>query len=45
MYCLVLDTNVLLGYLDVLEQFVRDSEICLAPVQIIIPGVVVQELD
>ncbi|KLO18095.1 hypothetical protein SCHPADRAFT_900080 [Schizopora paradoxa] len=44
-YFLVLDTNVLLGYLEVLEQFVRDCEKCGAPVQIIIPGVVVRELD
>lgn len=41
----MLDTNVLLGYLDVLDQFIRDSESCLAPIQIVVPGIVVQELD
>ncbi|TDL29483.1 hypothetical protein BD410DRAFT_848600 [Rickenella mellea] len=45
--CLVLDTNILLRYLEVIEQFTEDLEKCsLSPlVTIVIPGIVVQELD
>lgn len=42
---LVLDTNVLLGHLDVLQQFVDDVERTSAPVIVIVPGVVLSELD
>ena len=42
---LVLDTNVLLGHLDVLQQFVDDVEQASAPVIVIVPGVVLSELD
>ncbi|THH14885.1 hypothetical protein EW146_g5508 [Bondarzewia mesenterica] len=42
---LVLDTNVLLDHLDALQQFVSDVESMLMPVVVVIPGVVLSELD
>ncbi|KAG6869287.1 hypothetical protein C0993_000040 [Termitomyces sp. T159_Od127] len=42
---LVLDTNILLHHLDVLSQFVDDAERHSLPIIVIIPGIVVYELD
>ncbi|KAA1466338.1 hypothetical protein DENSPDRAFT_831155 [Dentipellis sp. KUC8613] len=42
---MVMDTNVLLGKLDVLQQFVEDAKADDTPVRIIIPGIVISELD
>ncbi|EJD01230.1 uncharacterized protein FOMMEDRAFT_169392 [Fomitiporia mediterranea MF3/22] len=42
---LVVDTNVLLRYLDVLQQFAGDVDRVHFPISIIIPGIVVEELD
>lgn len=42
---IVLDTNVLLGQLDVMQQFAEDVAKVGEPISIVIPGVVVQELD
>jgi hypothetical protein len=42
---LVLDTNILLHYFEVLQQFVADIEALALPLMVIIPGVVVCELD
>ncbi|KAK0230928.1 PIN domain-containing protein [Armillaria fumosa] len=42
---IVVDTNILLHDFDVLVQFVEDVERENVPVVIIIPGVVIQELD
>ncbi|TFY83950.1 hypothetical protein EWM64_g79 [Hericium alpestre] len=42
---LVMDTNVLLDKLDVLQQFVSDVEALSIPVIVIIPGIVISELD
>jgi rRNA-processing protein FCF1 len=41
----VLDTNILLDYLDVIQTFVTEVEEQGLPVMIIIPGVVIYELD
>lgn len=41
----VVDTNILLHDFDVLVQFIEDAERENVPVVIIIPGVVIQELD
>ncbi|KAG2141799.1 PIN domain-containing protein [Suillus bovinus] len=41
----VLDTNILLDYLDVIQAFVTEFEEQGLPVLIIIPGVVIYELD
>jgi rRNA-processing protein FCF1 len=41
----VLDTNILLDYLDVIQAFVAEIEEQGLPVLIIIPGVVIYELD
>ncbi|KAF9008967.1 PIN domain-containing protein [Cyathus striatus] len=43
--CVVIDTNILLHHLDVLKQFVEDIERRSFPLSIIIPGVVIYELD
>lgn len=46
MFNLVVDTNVLLHQLDALQQFVVDIEHHLPfTLQIIVPGVVISELD
>lgn len=42
---IVIDTNILLHQFDVLVQFVSDVERQALPVTIIIPGVVIYELD
>jgi hypothetical protein len=42
---LVLDTNILLHHFDVVVQFVSDIERLKLPVTVIIPGVVIYELD
>lgn len=42
---IVLDTNVLLGHLEVMQQFAEDIEKVGEPISVVIPGVVVQELD
>ncbi|KAI5125012.1 hypothetical protein M0805_007436 [Coniferiporia weirii] len=42
---LVIDTNVLLSFLDVLQQFVEDIGKNGELLSVVIPGVVVQELD
>ncbi|KAG6821614.1 hypothetical protein H0H93_000123 [Arthromyces matolae] len=42
---LVLDTNILLHHFDVISQFVGDAERYSLPIVIVIPGVVVYELD
>ncbi|KAF8195763.1 PIN domain-containing protein [Mycena galopus ATCC 62051] len=43
--CLVVDTNVLLEKQKLLERFVRDVEKRALPILVIIPGVVLHELD
>ena len=42
---IVLDTNILLHHFDVVVQFVSDIERQALPITIIIPGVVIYELD
>ncbi|TFK75805.1 hypothetical protein BDN72DRAFT_809450 [Pluteus cervinus] len=42
---LVLDTNILLHYFEPITQFVEDVERLSVPILIIIPGIVVHELD
>ncbi|KAG6831133.1 hypothetical protein H0H92_012558 [Tricholoma furcatifolium] len=42
---LVLDTNILLHHFDAITQFVEDAERLSVPVLIVIPGVVIYELD
>ncbi|KIO12699.1 hypothetical protein M404DRAFT_959495 [Pisolithus tinctorius Marx 270] len=42
---IVIDTNILLEFLDVLQTFVLDIEQQKLPVLLIIPGVVIYELD
>ena len=42
---IVLDTNILLGYYEALRTFVEDVERTEVPVVVVIPGIVVQELD
>lgn len=41
----VLDTNILLEFLDIIQTFVSEAEQQRLPVLIIIPGVVIHELD
>ncbi|KAJ7179024.1 PIN domain-containing protein [Mycena filopes] len=43
--CLVVDTNILLGNLGLLQQFVRDVERYAVSILVIIPGAVLNELD
>ncbi|KAJ7047251.1 PIN domain-containing protein [Mycena alexandri] len=43
--CLVVDTNILLGNLRLLQQFVSDVEAAAVSIIVIIPGAVVNELD
>lgn len=45
MFYLVLDTNILIHFLDTIQQFVADAEALNLPVIVLIPGVVVSELD
>ena len=42
---LVLDTNVLIDYLDVMKRFNEDIERLSLPITIIIPNVLLSELD
>ena len=42
---LVLDTNVLIDYLDVIKRFNEDIERLSLPITIIIPNVLLSELD
>ncbi|KAI0322484.1 hypothetical protein OF83DRAFT_734260 [Amylostereum chailletii] len=42
---LIVDTNIMLHYLDVLQQFVVGVERLALPVRIIVPGIVISELD
>lgn len=42
---LLLDTNILLHFFDVLVQFVDDVEKYKVPLVVVVPGVVVRELD
>lgn len=42
---IVLDTNILLGFLDIIQTFVSEAEQQGLPVLIIIPGAVIHELD
>jgi len=42
---LVVDTNILLQYFDVFRRFVEDAESYKLPVIVVIPGVVIYELD
>lgn len=42
---LVVDTNILLGYYEALRTFVEDVEKTEVPVVVVVPGIVVQELD
>lgn len=42
---IVLDTNILLEFLDVIQTFVSEAEQQELPVLIIIPGAVIHELD
>ncbi|SRR5258705_9049810 len=41
----VIDTNILLHNLEVLQQFVEDIEKLSVPTIIIVPGIVIHELD
>lgn len=42
---IVLDTNILLEFLDIIQIFVSEAEQQQLPVLIIIPGAVIHELD
>ncbi|KAF8897639.1 PIN domain-containing protein [Infundibulicybe gibba] len=42
---IVVDTNILLGYLEVLKRFVADVEREGLPVVLVVPGIVLHELD
>ena len=42
---IVLDTNIVLHYLEVIDHFITDIETLSLPVMVIIPGVVINELD
>jgi predicted ribonuclease YlaK len=42
---LVLDTNILIHYFDVVQRFTADIENIAVPVLIVIPGIVIRELD
>ena len=42
---LVLDTNMLLGYLEMLQRFVAEVEGMELPLVVIVPGAVIYELD
>jgi rRNA-processing protein FCF1 len=41
----VIDTNILLHNLEVLQQFVEDIEKLSLPTIILVPGIVIHELD
>lgn len=42
---IVVDTNILLEFLDIVQTFVSEAEQHRLPVLIIIPGAVIHELD
>jgi len=42
---IVIDTNIVLHHLEVIDHFIKDIETLSLPVMIIVPGVVVNELD
>jgi predicted ribonuclease YlaK len=42
---LIIDTNVLLDHLEVLKKFVEHVEGRGLPVILVVPGIVIQELD
>jgi hypothetical protein len=42
---IVLDTNIVLHHLEVIDCFITDVERLSLPVMVIIPGVVINELD
>jgi hypothetical protein len=42
---LVVDTNILLGHFEMLQQFIADVEGLSLPLMVIIPGIVIHELD
>lgn len=42
---IILDTNIVLHHLEVIDHFITDIQTLSLPVMIIIPGVVINELD
>lgn len=42
---MVVDTNIFINYLDILQVFVEDCERTNAPVVVVVPGIVISELD
>ena len=42
---IILDTNIILHYLEVIDDFIADIQTLSLPMMIIIPGVVINELD
>ncbi|KAF6762320.1 PIN domain-containing protein [Ephemerocybe angulata] len=42
---IIMDTNILLGHYEALRTFVEDIEKLSAPILVVVPGIVVQELD
>ena len=42
---MVVDTNILIGYLDVLQDFVNTAEQHSIQVVTVVPGIVIVELD
>lgn len=42
---LVVDTNILLHHLEPLQQFVEDIEKSSIPTVVVVPGIVIHELD
>jgi len=42
---LIIDTNILLHHFEALQQFIADVEALSLPVKIVVPGIVICELD
>ena len=42
---IILDTNIILHYLEVIDDFIADIQTLSLPMMIIIPGAVINELD
>ena len=42
---IILDTNIILHYLEVIDDFIADIQDLSLPMMIIIPGAVINELD
>jgi rRNA-processing protein FCF1 len=42
---LIVDTNILLHHFETLQQFIADVEALSLPVKIVVPGIVICELD